>query len=235
MDPAAFEPPRIGGTVSTGSAPGGGGAGGAPTGSVAGAGAPSSNAGGGGSAPSDDAASRVDAFATDANDAPTPVVDAMRDVASCPDCPLRVQYRCGDTNATDNQFRPQFNVVNAGLGAVPLTELTVRYWFSEGTTAEMFFCDYAKIGQTSITGRFEALTTPRPLADHFLELGFLAAAGSLAGSSETGEIQARCQKADYSPYDEADDYSFDPSVAAYADAPRVTLYRQGVLVWGTEP
>jgi hypothetical protein len=204
-------------------------------GSIPDAGAPLSNGGWGGAAPSAGAAGQADAFAGDAVDAPTAVVDATRDVASCLDCPLRVQYRCGDTNATDNQFKPQLNVVSAGPGIVPLAELTLRYWFSEGTTAEMFVCDYAKIGQTNVTGRFEALATPRPLADHFLEVGFLEAAGSLAGSSETGEIQGRCQKADYSPYNEADDFSFDPSAAAYADAPRVTLYRRGVLVWGTEP
>jgi len=237
MDPAAFDPPKVGTTVTTGVGGGGGaraatGSGSSATGSLPDAGSPSSNGGGGGSG---EAGGRADAFVGDAIDAPSAVVDASRDVVSCPDCPLRVQYRCGDTNATDNQFKPQLNVVNAGLGSVQLSELTVRYWFSEGTTAEMFICDYAMIGQTNVTGRFEALATPRALADHFLEIGFLASAGSLAGSSATGEIQGRCQKSDYSPYNEADDYSFDPSAAAYADAPRVTLYRQGVLVWGTEP
>jgi hypothetical protein len=79
------------------------------------------------------------------------------------------------------------------------------------------------------------LPAPRPRADHYLEVAFTEAAGPLAPASETGEIQARCQKADYSPYQEADDPSFDPAATVFADAPRVTLYRQGVLVWGVEP
>ena len=54
---------------------------------------------------------------------------------TCPDCALRIQYRAGDTNATDNQVKPQFNVVNAGTGAVPLIELTLRYWWTETSTS----------------------------------------------------------------------------------------------------
>jgi hypothetical protein len=157
------------------------------------------------------------------------------DVTPCPDCVLRVRYRAGDTNATDNQIKPQFDVVNAGSAAVPLAELTLRYWLSEGSTPQMFFCDYARLGASSIVGRFGAPAMPRPGADRYLEIGFAPAAGSLAPGGETGEIQARCQKADYSPYQEADDYSFDPAALTFADAPRVTLYRQGVLVWGVEP
>jgi hypothetical protein len=170
-----------------------------------------------------------------------PAVDerpAVRDAGppdACPDCALRVRYRAGDTNATDNQIKPQFDVVNAGSSAVPLAELTLRYWLTEGSTPQMFFCDYAKLGASSIVGRFGAPAAPRPGADRYLEVGFAPAAGFVAAGADTGEIQARCQKADYSPYQEADDYSFDPAATAFADAPRVTLYRQGVLVWGVEP
>jgi hypothetical protein len=163
------------------------------------------------------------------------VADASVDVVSCAQCVLRVQYRAGDTNATDNQMKPQLNVVNRGSVAVPLVELTLRYWLTEGSTPQMFFCDYAKVGCSSLQGRFGTLPTPRPRADHYLEIGFTEGAGPLAPASETGEIQARCQKADFSPYQEADDYSFDPAATAFSETQRVTLYRQGVLVWGVEP
>lgn len=49
-----------------------------------------------------------------------------------------------------------------------------------------------------------------------------------------GEIQARCAKADWSNYTETGDYSFDPTKIVFADWNHVTLYRNGVLVWGTE-
>src|SRR5262249_28395018 len=135
----------------------------------------------------------------------------------------------------DNQMKPQFNVVNRGSVSVSLVELTLRYWLTDTSASQMFSCDYAKVGCSSIQGRFATLPMPRPRADRYLEVGFTEAAGSVAAGSETGEIQVRCQKADYSPYQEADDYSFDPAATAFSDAPRVTLYRQGVLVWGMEP
>ena len=36
-------------------------------------------------------------------------------------------------------------------------------------------------------------------------------------------------------YNEANDYSYDATKTAFADWNRVTLYRNGALVWGTEP
>ena len=43
---------------------------------------------------------------------------------------LRVEYRAGDTNATDNQMKPHLRIVNGSGGAVNLSELTIRYWYS---------------------------------------------------------------------------------------------------------
>src|SRR5262249_34734096 len=48
-------------------------------------------------------------------------------------------------------------------------------------------------------------------------------------------IQNRLNSQDFSAYNEANDYSFDPTKTSFADWTRVTLYRNGTLVWGTEP
>ena len=40
---------------------------------------------------------------------------------------------------------------------------------------------------------------------------------------------------DQSNYTETGDYSFDPTKTSFTDWDHVTLYRNGVLVWGTEP
>ena len=43
------------------------------------------------------------------------------------------------------------------------------------------------------------------------------------------------QKSDWSNYTQTGDYSFDASKTNYTDWSNITLYRNGVLVWGTEP
>ncbi|MDC0740720.1 glycosyl hydrolase family 8 [Polyangium sp. rjm3] len=60
---------------------------------------------------------------------------------------LSVQYRAGDTNASDNQIRPHLNIVNTGASSVPLSELKIRYWYtSDGANGQQSACDYAVVG-----------------------------------------------------------------------------------------
>jgi len=151
---------------------------------------------------------------------------------------LRVQYRAADTNAGDNQIKPHFRIVNAGTSSMPLSELKIRYWFTrEGTASQSFWCDWAAIpgSCTNVTGTFVQVNQARTGANFYLEISFTPAAGSIAAGSQSGEIQARFAKADWSNYTETGDYSFDPTKTSFTDWDHVTLYRNGVLVWGTEP
>jgi hypothetical protein len=151
---------------------------------------------------------------------------------------LKLQYRAADTNAGDNQIKPHFNIVNGGSSSVPLSELKIRYWYTrEGTAGQSFYCDWAAISGAcgNVSGTFVQLSPTRSGADFYLEVGFNAAAGSIPAGSQSGEIQTRFAKSDWSNYNETGDYSFDPTKTSFADWTRVTLYRNGVLVWGTEP
>lgn len=146
---------------------------------------------------------------------------------------LVVQYRAADTAATDQQMKPHFQIINNRTSAVNLSNLKIRYWYSSSTTADQFNCDWATIGCGNVTGTFMTLGQGAPGADKYLEVGFTS--GTLAAGNSTGEIQARVNKADWSTYDESDDYSFNPSLTSFADWNKVTLYENGVLVWGVEP
>src|SRR5215468_2324311 len=61
---------------------------------------------------------------------------------------LRVQYRVADPNSpNDNQIKPHLNIVNGGTAAVPLSELTIRYWYTnDGNQPQVYDCDYAAKG-----------------------------------------------------------------------------------------
>lgn len=147
---------------------------------------------------------------------------------------LAAQYKCAGANAADNQLRPHVRIANSGNEPVPLRELTLRYWFaSDGATEFQHWCDYAKVDAKNVTRAVKKLAKPVKDTDAYVEIGF--SGGTLDAGGDTGEIQIRVAKHDWMPFDQANDYSFDARQTNFADAPRVTLYRDGKLVWGQEP
>lgn len=93
--------------------------------------------------------------------------------------------------------------------------------------------DWAQIGASNISAAFANFTGSN--TDTYVELSFSAAAGSIPAGGQTGDIQLRMYKADWSNFNEANDYSYDGAKTAYADWNRVTLHQNGTLVWGTTP
>jgi hypothetical protein len=160
--------------------------------------------------------------------------------AGAPCGSVRVQYHAGDQNKpTDAWIRLQLNLYNDSSADIPLVELVVRYWYTIDTVApQVFTCDTASVGAAgcgNVTGTFASVSPPRTGADSVIEIGFLAAAGALMAGGQTQPILMRVNKTDFSAYDEPGDYSYDATSSAYVDDPRITVYRNGPLVWGVEP
>ncbi|HXM55854.1 MAG TPA: cellulose binding domain-containing protein [Candidatus Dormibacteraeota bacterium] len=155
---------------------------------------------------------------------------------------LKVQDRSHDNDNPDNQLYAQYQIINTGSGTspttVPLSSLTMRYWFTNETPSDplVFECDYAQVVCSNVTHKFVVLTTPVNKANTYVEIGFTAGAGSLAPGQSTGEIQTRIHHVAYSNFNTTETYSFisDPSFV-YKDTQTVTLYQNGALVWGIEP
>ncbi|GIP60497.1 extracellular catalytic domain type 1 short-chain-length polyhydroxyalkanoate depolymerase [Paenibacillus woosongensis] len=147
---------------------------------------------------------------------------------------LVVQYKAGDTNATDNQSRPHFNIKNNGTAPVNLSGLKLRYYFTKDGTADMSaWIDWAQIGSSNIQIAFGSHNGTN--SDTYVELSLSAGAGSIAAGGQSGEIQLRMAKSDWSNLNESNDYSYDPTKTAFADWNRVVLYQNGVPVWGVQP
>jgi CubicO group peptidase (beta-lactamase class C family) len=148
---------------------------------------------------------------------------------------LKVQYRVGDPGApTDNNIRPFLKIANTGTSSVALSTLKVRYWFTRDTAQSLqSACDWAAINCANVTRAFVPVTG-RPNADHYFEVGFTGS-GTIAAGGNTGEILLRINKADWSMFNENNDHSYDGTKVNPADAPKITLYQGGTLVWGTEP
>ncbi len=167
---------------------------------------------------------------TVATSIPAPAVIAT---TPAPSGALKVQYKAGNAVITSNEVQPFFNIVNTTTTAVPLSQLTVRYYFTRDTARWMsFHCDWAKIGCANVVGRFSQLPTAVSGADFYVEVGFTSGAGSLAANSTTSDIQIRVDKDDWSNFNQSNDFSFDASKLAFADWTKVALYRNGALIWG---
>lgn len=151
---------------------------------------------------------------------------------------LKVQDRSHDNDNPDNTLYALYQIVNTGAGTVPLSSVTMRYWFTNETPADplVFECDWAQVSCSNVTARFVVLATPASKANTYLEISFRAGAGSLAPGQSTGEIQTRVHHVNWSNFNTTETYSFisDPSFV-YKDTQTVTLYQSGALVWGVEP
>jgi hypothetical protein len=151
---------------------------------------------------------------------------------------LVVQDRSHDNDNPDNTLYALYKILNTGTSSVPLSSVTMRYWFTNEAPSDplAFACDWAQVNCSHITGQFVALSTPRAKANSYLQIGFTAGAGSIAAGSDTGEIQTRVHHVNWSMFDTTQTYSFisDPSFV-YKNTSTVTLYVNGTLVWGTEP
>jgi hypothetical protein len=149
---------------------------------------------------------------------------------------FRLQYATTGTGAITNQIRPQFRIVNQTGTSVPLSQFRIRYYFTRDTAESLILtCDYAGFGCGNIASLFVPVNPMRTNTDYYLEVGFTEGAGSIGAGSTSGAIVLRFRKSTWSNFNQSNDYSFDPSKTALTDATAVTLYRNGALIWGTEP
>jgi endoglucanase len=150
---------------------------------------------------------------------------------------LQVYYRAGAAGqATNNIIRPDVEVVNTGSTPINLNNVTIRYWYTiDGNQPQSWTCDWAALGCGNVTARFVQVAPARAGADFYLEISFTGGAGTLAPGQNTGDLQDRFNKTDWSNYDQSNDYSYNGSQASYAPWSKVTAYYNGALVWGTEP
>ncbi len=181
------------------------------------------------------AAAAMAVFGCGANDLPDEPLALARMALAHGD--LRVQAHHGeDWSATNNEIKPHFRIHNDGFHEVALTELTIRYWYTrEGEDSEASDCWWAQVGCENIRRSNFAMATPADGADHYFEVGFRSGAGQLAPGADSGEMKLAFHKGDWTDYDENDDHSYTAGQTSFADAPNVTLHRNGTLVWGTEP
>ncbi len=149
---------------------------------------------------------------------------------------VTAEYETSNTAASTTTISNQIELVNNGTSPLPLSGITIRYWFTENGTGPLTYaCDYAPAGCANITGTFGTVSPAVTGADHYLQLSFGSGAGSLAAGASTGGIQNRVYQSNYASMTQADDYSFNATDSSFTANPHITVYDNGTLIYGTEP
>lgn len=153
---------------------------------------------------------------------------------------LRARLRNGDGSPNNNLIAPQLRILNDSAANVPLSQITIRYFYTDETLPsaqvfQPFFAqnqsNWANIPFSNITSQFVQIAPPANR--RYLQIGFTASAGTLvAGSAVALYFQIHAQN--WANYQETNDHSYTPS-AVEIDWNKVTVYRNGTLVWGVEP
>jgi len=148
---------------------------------------------------------------------------------------IKVQFYSNNEVTPTTWIFLRIRVENTGSTALNLSDLKLRYYYTvDGYSDQVFICDWASVGAHNVTGRFEMMSSPRPGADTFLEIGF----GKNSGVLEPGrsvDMNIRYSKSDQTEYNQEDDYSFRATKYVFEDWDRITAYVSGVLRWGKEP
>nr|WP_265445026.1 Ig-like domain-containing protein [Acetivibrio straminisolvens] len=142
---------------------------------------------------------------------------------------VKVQYMCDSTQASNQEIKGKFNIVNTGNRDYSLKDMVLRYYFTKEANSQLQFnCYYTPIGSGNLIPSFGGSGD-----EHYLQLEFKDV--KLPAGGQTGEIQFVIRYSDNSVHDQSNDYSFDPTIKAFQDYDKVTLYKNGELVWGIPP
>ncbi|WP_217236160.1 cellulose binding domain-containing protein [Streptomyces sp. AC555_RSS877] len=148
---------------------------------------------------------------------------------------LVVRYRT-ETPATAAAAEPSLEILNESKKPLPLSDVTLRYYFTADTTSSYAYnCVQAAVGCSNIAGTVTKLDKSAEKADHYLELRFTKDAGTLKPGVNSKGIDVQLYRTDHEKLAQANDRSFDAEKSTYKESKTVTAYKRGVLAWGDEP
>ncbi len=150
-----------------------------------------------------------------------------------PGTQVYIEYRDGSTGVSTAEIKPFLKLVNNSESNVFYSDLTMRYWFTAEGDEVGFIpnIDYAQPGSSNMTIEVIHISGN----DHYIAYGFSSNLGVLSAGGNSGPIESRIPKSNYSTQNQANDYSYQPSMTDFTPHARVTLYQNGNLIWGVEP
>ncbi len=130
--------------------------------------------------------------------------------------------------------KPWLEVINTSRETVELKDVTLRYYYTpDGDSAYRSNCVQTSLGCSNIT--WTTGPAAGPDTGHYLQIGFTAAAGSLAPGKSSEGIGLQLYRVDRKKLNQVDDYSFTAENTTYTPSKLVTAHLRGAVVWGEGP
>jgi cellulose 1,4-beta-cellobiosidase len=157
-----------------------------------------------------------------------------------------VQYTNEATATNSSVIKCVLGIVNNSGQSVPLTELTLRYYYTNEVTHAITIdtnfahasggVTYADL-TTKISKQNVVLTPSKTNANAYVEIGFMAGSPSILSGDVATQVDWQIHQTNYDQnYDQSNDYSFDASKTSAQTWDHVALYRNGTtLLWGVPP
>lgn len=153
----------------------------------------------------------------------------------------------GHTSVATNTLYLNFQITNSSTTPINLSDVKLRYYYTvDGDKLQQFLCDHASITSASpgdytaitgnVTGTIVGMITDTADADYYLEIGFNPAVTLAPGKKAV--IETRVHNADWSIYNQSNDYSFNSSNSSatqYVESDKIVLLIDGNIVSGVAP
>ncbi len=161
-----------------------------------------------------------------------------------PELPLvKVQINTSGSSLINNCPHIQFKLLNLDTTqTVDLTKIEIRYWIAaEDTQPQYTVIDYADYHEpytvitSNVTSQMVQVQPPIASQTHYMSMQFSSGVPQLPpGAANNVIVHSRYNKADWSNYDQSNDWSYSQTTG-FVDANNVAVYYDGLLVWGNEP
>lgn len=159
-----------------------------------------------------------------------PKVAPAQTTAALP--PYRVTYHNTSSSTPSANASFVVTVFNDTGQAVPLSQLTLRYWFAGDPRYLAVVIDWATLGESHVTTRVVADSQGKQ--GGYIELGFDQGAGDLAAYGTSGPILVRYHRVDWTAIDPVHDFSYRASTTD-GTWTHIDLYIGQRRVWGSIP
>jgi endoglucanase len=174
-----------------------------------------------------------------ATQAPTGTPAGMPAGAVATEIGLSAQYQINQAARTDYMVAPVVAIRNVSVReGVPLSSLKLRYYFTNEYSArcpancviEGYYANLSLGAIVDVERRYVQLDGNLAC----LEFSFENEKAVLRQGESVQTFQG-FHISPYLPFDQSDDYSYDPKQTSFVDSKKLTIYKDGVLVWGAPP